>query len=735
LRLVVAGAFGVEGKRTEVGAEVLLHESFNFIKGKRVGLVTNQTGVIGNLRHIADVLYEAPEVKLTALFGPEHGIRGDVQDALSIESYIDERTGLPVYSLYGETRKPTAEMLSNIDVLLLDLQDVGARYYTYLYTMSYAMMAAAEAGIKFVVLDRPNPINGVSVEGNILELRFRSFVGQYPIPVRYGMTIGELAMLFNGEYGIDADLTVIKMNNWRRDMWFDDTGLIWVQPSPNIPTLEAATVYPGTCLLEGTNVSEGRGTTKPFEVFGAPWMDCAKLTAELASRDLQGVLFRQAYFIPTFSKYRGERCCGVQVHVTDRRIFKPFETGLHIIDAINRIHPDEFEWIKPKPGSRHYYFDLLVGTDRIREQLQEGLPVERIIEGFQDELSSFMEVRRDYLLYDNRTEGSMKTLPVKEPCSVDIESLEETDEEFEKILTEQRNPRTIDIDRKSITEILRVINAEDKKVPYAVEKEIPNIARAVKLVVRCFRMGGRLFYVGSGTSGRLGVIDAAECPPTFSTPQHLVQGIIAGGKEAVWRSIEGAEDDYEDGRREIIKRGISAKDVVVGLSASGRTPFVVAALLEAKKRGAKTVAVSTTPNSKIGEIADVAISPLVGPEVITGSTRMKAGTAEKLVLNMISTTSMVKIGKVYSNLMIDLKPVSEKLRSRARRIIKVLTGVDSKAAYDTFIRAGCNLKIALVMIEADVDRDAAVRALKESSGIVWKAIEIARKGKQKLNRT
>ena len=329
----------------------------------------------------------------------------------------------------------------------------------------------------------------------------------------------------------------------------------------------------------------------------------------------------------------------------------------------------------------------------------------------------------------------MKTLPVKEPCSVDIKSLEETDEEFEKILTEQRNPRTMDIDRKSITEILRVINAEDKKVPYAVEKEIPNIARAVKLVVRCFRMGGRLFYVGSGTSGRLGVIDAAECPPTFSTPQHLVQGIIAGGKEAVWRSIEGAEDDYEAGRREIIKRGISAKDVVVGLSASGRTPFVVAALLEAKKRGAKTVAVSTTPNSKIGEIADVVISPLVGPEVITGSTRMKAGTAEKLVLNMISTTSMVKIGKVYSNLMIDLNPVNEKLRSRARRIIKVLTGVDSKAAYDTFIRAGCNLKIALVMIEADVDRDAAVRALKESSGIVWKAIEIARKGKQKLNRT
>jgi len=718
----------VERDRTEVGAEVLLHESFSLIRGKRVGLVTNQTSVIGNLRHMADLLYEASEVKLTALFGPEHGVRGDVQDGLFIEPYIDEKTGLPVYSLYGETRKPTMEMLSNIDVLLFDIQDVGARYYTYLYTMAYAMMAAAEVGIKFVVLDRPNPINGILVEGNILELRFRSFVGQYPIPIRYGMTIGELAMLFNKEYGIDADLTVVKMKKWRRDMWFDDTGLIWIQPSPNIPTLETAIVYPGTCLLEGTNVSEGRGTTKPFEMFGAPWLDCAKVVDDLTSRNLQGVLFRQAYFIPTFSKYRGERCSGVQVHVTDRWSFKPFETGLHIIDVINRIHPDEFEWVKSRRDPHHYYFDLLVGTDRIRRQLQEGLPVERIIESFQDELSEFMEVRKDYLLYDRQIERSTERLPVKTP-----RSLEEIDKEFEKILTEQRNPRTMDIDKKSITEILRVINSEDKKVPYAVEKEIPKIARAVKLVVRCFRMDGRLFYVGAGTSGRLGVIDAAECPPTFNTPPPVIEGIIAGGKEALWRAIEGAEDEYEAGRREIIERKIGPKDVVIGLSTSGRTPFVIAALLEAKRRGAKTIAISTTPNSKIGEIADVSISPIVGPEVITGSTRMKAGTAEKLVLNMISTTSMVKIGKVYSNLMIDLKPVSEKLRSRARRIIKVLTGVDSNAANDALIRSGGNLKAALVMIEADVDRDEAFRALKKSSGIVWKAIEIAKKNKEKIN--
>lgn len=301
---------------------------------------------------------------------------------------------------------------------------------------------------------------------------------------------------------------------------------------------------------------------------------------------------------------------------------------------------------------------------------------------------------------------------------------EEIDVEFEKFLTEQRNPATMDIDRKSVTEILEIINSEDKKVPYLVEREIPNIAKAVEAVIDSFKVGGRLFYVGAGTSGRVGVIDAAECPPTFSTSPHLIQAIIAGGRKAMWRSIEGAEDNYEAGERAIIARKVCSRDVVIGLSASGRTPFVMAALLKAKGMGTKTVAISTTPNSRIAKIADVVITPLVGPEVITGSTRMKAGTAEKLILNMISTASMIKIGKVYSNLMIDLKPLSEKLMSRARRTLKILTGIDSKTAYQVFEQAGRNLKTALVMIKAKTTRELARRALKEGSGIVWKAIEI-----------
>jgi N-acetylmuramic acid 6-phosphate etherase len=317
--------------------------------------------------------------------------------------------------------------------------------------------------------------------------------------------------------------------------------------------------------------------------------------------------------------------------------------------------------------------------------------------------------------------------PKKNISNGEPERFEGIDKEFEKLLTEQRNLASLDIDRKSVTEILEAINSEDKRVPYAIEKEIPNIAEAVDLVVNSLKIGGRLFYVGAGTSGRLGVIDASECPPTFSTNPDLVQAIIAGGREAVWRSIEGAEDDYEAGKKATIDRNVCAKDVVIGLSASGGTQFVLAALEEAERIGAKTVAISTTPNSKIGRIADVAITPLVGPEVIAGSTRMKAGTAEKLVLNMISTTSMIRIGKVYSNLMIDLKPVSEKLRSRARRILKVLTGVDSRTANEMFERSGRDLKTALLMIEADTSMRIARQALKESSGIVWKAIELAGK--------
>jgi uncharacterized protein YbbC (DUF1343 family) len=380
------------------GLDVLLRKIPSILKNRKVGLITNPTGVTRNLKHVADVFHEHPDIKLVALYGPEHGLRGDFEEGQFVESYVDERTSLQVHSLYGPTEKPSPEMLGNVDVLVFDIQDVGARFFTYIYTMSYAMKAVAEVGIPFIVLDRPNPINGVSVEGNILDPEFRSFVGLHPIPIRHGMTVGELALLFNEESRINADLTVVRMKNWHRNMWYDETGLIWVQPSPNIPTLDAATVYPGTCFFEGTNVSEGRGTTKPFELIGAPWIDGVKLSSELNSKKLPGVLFRTAYFSPAFSKYAGEPCCGVQVHVIDRAVFKPVETGLHVITAIAKLHPNDFQWIKPRSDQPHY-FDLLAGTNRIRRMLEGGVLVEEIVEGWLKELPQFIKEREKYLLY------------------------------------------------------------------------------------------------------------------------------------------------------------------------------------------------------------------------------------------------------------------------------------------------------------------------------------------------
>lgn len=298
--------------------------------------------------------------------------------------------------------------------------------------------------------------------------------------------------------------------------------------------------------------------------------------------------------------------------------------------------------------------------------------------------------------------------------------------ELEEAPTERRNPETLDIDRKNILEILEAINSEDMKVPEAVRREIPNIARAVELIIEGLKVGGRLIYVGAGTSGRIGVMEAAEIPPTFGTPPSLVQVIMAGGRKALYRSMEGAEDDEEDARREIHSRDVCWRDVVLGLSESGRTPFTLAAMREARRLGAKLIAVTVNPDSEICRIADVAITPDVGPEVIAGSTRMKAGTAEKLILNMISTAAMIKMGKLYSNLMIDLKPLNEKLRSRARRILQTLTGVDRKTAYEVFEESGRDLKTAIVMIEAKTGRRQARRALRISSGEVRRAIEIAR---------
>ncbi|MCM3758548.1 DUF1343 domain-containing protein [Sporosarcina aquimarina] len=374
-----------------LGAEMLMKDEKKLLKGKRVGLITNPTGVDQNLNSVVDLLNNDPDIQLEALYGPEHGVRGDAQAGQYVDYYIDEVTGLPVYSLYGKTRKPTPEMLENIDVLVFDIQDVGTRFYTYIYTMALAMEAAQEKGIPFIVLDRPNPLGGKKVEGPVLDPKFASFVGQYAIPLRHGMTVGELARLFNKEFDIGADLTVVKMKGWKRNDYFDETGLQFVMPSPNMPTLETALAYPGAALIEGTNVSEGRGTTKPFELIGAPFISSPELVTRLNQLDLPGVTFRAASFTPTFSKHSGKLSHGVQIHITDRNEYEPVETGLHIVKTLKDLYPEQVQ-LTP-------FFDNLIGNGWIRPAIEDGMTVKEMESRWKKDLKEFEKVRKKYLMY------------------------------------------------------------------------------------------------------------------------------------------------------------------------------------------------------------------------------------------------------------------------------------------------------------------------------------------------
>jgi len=383
------------------GLERLFDAHSVCIRRKRLGLIANQSSVDSSLRHAVDRLRESTEGELVVLFGPEHGIAGHTQDQIEIADGSDTGRGIPVRSLYGDTRIPTREMLEGLDAVIFDVQDVGSRYYTFIWTMAHAMQACARDGKKMIVLDRPNPIGGLRVEGNLIEESHFSFVGLYPIANRHGMTVGELARLFNEEFGIGCDLTVIPMKGWTRSKWFDDTALPWVMPSPNMPTLDTATVYPGGCLVEGTNLSEGRGTTRPFELMGAPWVDSHRLVAELEKEDLPGVRLRPATFQPAFHKFVGQVCGGLQQHVIDRESYLPVRTGLAILKVLRRLWPREFAWRRPpyEYETERPAIDVLAGNSRIREQIDADAPLAEIEGGWQEDLTRFRRIRSRYLLY------------------------------------------------------------------------------------------------------------------------------------------------------------------------------------------------------------------------------------------------------------------------------------------------------------------------------------------------
>lgn len=366
------------------------------VTGARLGLLTNPSGIDRQLRSAIDRLSGHPALTLAALYGPEHGVRGEAQAGEHVEGSLDPRNGLPVYSLYGATRIPSAEMLEGIDALVIDLQDIGARFTTYISTVAHVIDACAELGKRVVILDRPNPLGGARVAGNLLDLAYASFVGIHAIPILHGLTIGEFGRLWSRDHRRPAPL-VVTMDGWRRDMWFDETGLPWVPPSPNLPTLDSTQIFPGTCLIEGTNLSEGRGTTRPFEVVGAPWVAPETLRDALNELDLAGVAFRPVSFTPMFSKHAGARCGGIQLYILDRDAFDAVAFGPLLLATLKRLFPDDFNWLPPDEGA--YFIDKLAGGSDLRQAIDAGTPIEDLLSRWSRDAARFEADRSDILLY------------------------------------------------------------------------------------------------------------------------------------------------------------------------------------------------------------------------------------------------------------------------------------------------------------------------------------------------
>jgi uncharacterized protein YbbC (DUF1343 family) len=373
------------------------------LKGTRVGLLVHPASVNRKLEHAVNLFIKSKKLDLQALFGPQHGIRGETQDNMvEWKGFRDAHTKLPIFSLYGQTRNPEPAMLKDIDVMVIDMQNVGSRYYTFIWTMELCMQACLEMNKSVVILDRPNPIGGHVTEGPVLDTTYASFVGLRPLPVRHGMTIGEIGNYMRNEFYPSLDFHVIPMQGWKRKIWFNDTGLPWVMPSPNMPTLDTAAVYPGTCLLEGTNLSEGRGTTRPFEIFGAPFIDPEILVSHLNQFRLHGVVFRPMYFQPTFQKHAGKLCRGAQIHIVNREKFKPFKTGIAILKIIHDLYPEHFEWKQPpyEYETEKMPIDILAGTDKLRIGIEKDGKLDQMEEWWQEQCQQFHRTyRKRYLMY------------------------------------------------------------------------------------------------------------------------------------------------------------------------------------------------------------------------------------------------------------------------------------------------------------------------------------------------
>lgn len=370
-----------------------IDEYFESLDGSRIGLITNPTGISKDFKPTADILFERG--LLCCLFSPEHGLRGGVTAGGHVSDYIDEKTGVPTYSLYGASTHIREDVINGLDAVAFDIQDVGARFYTYIYTLSYAMEDCAKAGKRFIVFDRINPVGGACPQGSVLDTKFSSFVGRYATATRHNLTVGEFARFINETEGIGCDLTVIPVKGWTRETFFDETDLVFIPPSPNIPTVECCFAYLATCLFEGTNMSEGRGTAKPFEFVGAPWLDNEAVADRMNALGLKGVKFRPCCFTPTTSKHANTECNGIQIHITDRKSFDPFESGLRLLDTIRNTHK-EFEFLTPFSKGSHYFIDLLLGSDELR---RDNFDIERFLNEQNERLEVYKKQIEKFYLY------------------------------------------------------------------------------------------------------------------------------------------------------------------------------------------------------------------------------------------------------------------------------------------------------------------------------------------------
>ncbi len=389
-------------KKIKTGLEIFLKKNPESIQNKRIGILCNQASVDGNFQHARMLINKKFPGQLTALFSPQHGFFGEKQDNMIESGDIrDPVLDIPVFSLYGKSRKPTREMFDRIDVLIIDLQDAGTRVYTFIYTMAYCLEAAEKFNKKVIVLDRPNPVGGTRLEGNLLSGESTSFVGLYPIPMRHGLTIGEIAFLFNSQFNIGCDLKIIPMDGWKRSFYFSDTGLPWIPPSPNLPTPVSAMVYPGQVLWEGTNISEGRGTAQPFELFGAPFLDTSKILSYLDRNDLPGIILRETLFEPTSNKYKKELCQGFQIHITDQDKYQPYTTTLMLLQAVIAVHGNLFQWKMPpyEYEFKKLPIDLILGDKKTRQKIEGLDKINEITDSWEKELKEFAEISKKYYLY------------------------------------------------------------------------------------------------------------------------------------------------------------------------------------------------------------------------------------------------------------------------------------------------------------------------------------------------